>query len=79
MQVVYSKHGKHPKEALFYTHALPLPGFLLLGPDILKHWQVGELGVRNSRMKDTLRFAGTLRWCKSHGWPWSSPPWCFTS
>jgi len=39
-EVVYSKHGKHPREALFYTHALPLPGFLLLAPDILKHWNI---------------------------------------
>jgi len=39
-EVVYSKHGKHPREALFYTHALPLPGFLLLVPDILKHWNI---------------------------------------
>merc|ERR1712192_281511 len=39
-EVVYSKHGKHPKEALFYTHALPLPGFLLLAPDIMAHWSI---------------------------------------
>merc|ERR1711988_172175 len=37
-EVIYGKYGKHPKEALFYTHALPLPGFLLLAPDILHHW-----------------------------------------
>lgn len=36
-QVVYGKYGKHPREALFYTHALPLPGFLLLAPDIAHH------------------------------------------
>ena len=36
-QVIYGQYGKHPKEALFYTHALPLPGFLLLAPDILHH------------------------------------------
>ena len=39
-EVIYSQHGKHPKEALFYTHALPLPGFLLLAPDILHHWGI---------------------------------------
>merc|ERR1719309_475432 len=39
-EVTYSKYGKHPKEALFYTHALPLPGFLLLAPDIIKHWDI---------------------------------------
>ena len=32
--------GKHPKEALFYTHTLPLPGFLLLAPDIMNHWSI---------------------------------------
>merc|ERR1740131_468045 len=39
-EVIYSKHGKHPKEALFYTHALPLPGFLLLAPDIVNHFNI---------------------------------------
>lgn len=34
---VYSKFGKHASEALFYNHALPLPGFLLLSSDIYKH------------------------------------------
>ncbi|XP_023333120.1 UDP-xylose and UDP-N-acetylglucosamine transporter [Eurytemora carolleeae] len=36
-EVIYAKHGKHPKEAMFFLHALPLPGFLLLAPDIYKH------------------------------------------
>lgn len=39
-EVIYGKFGKHPKEALFYTHALPLPGFLLLAPDIISHWSI---------------------------------------
>lgn len=39
-EVIYGKYGKHPKEALYYTHALPLPGFLLLAPDILNHWSI---------------------------------------
>jgi len=39
-EVIYGKFGKHPKEALFYTHALPLPGFLLLAPDIIAHWNI---------------------------------------
>ncbi|XP_031573170.1 UDP-xylose and UDP-N-acetylglucosamine transporter-like [Actinia tenebrosa] len=34
---LYSEFGKHPKEALFYAHALPLPGFLLLGKDLYHH------------------------------------------
>ncbi|KAH9512574.1 hypothetical protein Btru_038828 [Bulinus truncatus] len=31
----YAKFGKHPSEALFYNHFLPLPGFLLIASDIL--------------------------------------------
>eukprot|EP00795_Rhopilema_esculentum_P002292 gene2292-17907_t len=31
------EYGKHPRESLFYSHALPLPGFLLLASDIYKH------------------------------------------
>ena len=29
-EVIYSKYGKHAKEALYYSHCLPLAGFLLL-------------------------------------------------
>jgi len=36
-EVIYKEHGKHPKEAMFFLHALPLPGFLLLAPDIYNH------------------------------------------
>ncbi|XP_061494064.1 nucleotide sugar transporter SLC35B4 isoform X2 [Rhineura floridana] len=36
-ETLYKKFGKHSKEALFYNHALPIPGFLLLAPDIYKH------------------------------------------
>ncbi|KAG8440072.1 hypothetical protein GDO86_006025 [Hymenochirus boettgeri] len=36
-ETLYKEYGKHSKEALFYNHALPLPGFLLLAPDIYKH------------------------------------------
>eukprot|EP00088_Acartia_fossae_P070784 TRINITY_DN9563_c0_g1_i3.p1 TRINITY_DN9563_c0_g1~~TRINITY_DN9563_c0_g1_i3.p1 ORF type:complete len:334 (-),score=25.67 TRINITY_DN9563_c0_g1_i3:557-1558(-) len=36
-EVIYSEHGKHPKEAMFFLHALPLPGFLFLAPDIYNH------------------------------------------
>ncbi len=25
-EVIYKEHGKHPKEAMFFLHALPLPG-----------------------------------------------------
>ncbi|KAG4075441.1 hypothetical protein HA402_015094 [Bradysia odoriphaga] len=36
-EVLYKEHGKHPQEALYYTHLLPLPGFLLLYQNIWQH------------------------------------------
>ncbi|XP_043944603.1 UDP-xylose and UDP-N-acetylglucosamine transporter [Protopterus annectens] len=36
-ETLYKKYGKHAKEALFYNHCLPLPGFLLLASDICNH------------------------------------------
>uniref|UniRef100_A0A3Q2Y735 Solute carrier family 35 member B4 n=1 Tax=Hippocampus comes TaxID=109280 RepID=A0A3Q2Y735_HIPCM len=36
-ETLYKKYGKHSKEALFYNHFLPLPGFLLLSTDIYNH------------------------------------------
>ncbi|XP_059141633.1 nucleotide sugar transporter SLC35B4-like [Physella acuta] len=30
----YAQYGKHPSEALFYNHFMPLPGFLLVVSDI---------------------------------------------
>ncbi|GAB1605046.1 UDP-xylose and UDP-N-acetylglucosamine transporter-like [Argonauta hians] len=36
-ETIYKKFGKHPTEALFFNHALPLPGFLLFAPDIYRH------------------------------------------
>lgn len=36
-ETLYARYGKHPRESLFYAHALPLPGFLLLVPDIYSH------------------------------------------
>lgn len=34
---MYKKYGKHPNEALFYTHVLTLPGFVLLYKSIAAH------------------------------------------
>lgn len=36
-EMLYKQYGKHAKEALFYNHFLPLPGFLLLSTDIYNH------------------------------------------
>uniref|UniRef100_A0A8C6Z8B0 Solute carrier family 35 member B4 n=1 Tax=Nothoprocta perdicaria TaxID=30464 RepID=A0A8C6Z8B0_NOTPE len=50
-ETLYKQFGKHSKEALFYNHALPLPGFLLLAPNIYHHavlfkpFQVPVIGV----------------------------------
>ncbi|KAL5517055.1 hypothetical protein EMCRGX_G002522 [Ephydatia muelleri] len=35
-ELMYKEHGKHIIEAMFYTHALPLPGFLIFAPGIWK-------------------------------------------
>lgn len=36
-ETLYKQYGKHSKEALFYNHCLPLPGFLLMSSDIYNH------------------------------------------
>ncbi|XP_041650478.1 UDP-xylose and UDP-N-acetylglucosamine transporter [Cheilinus undulatus] len=36
-EMLYKQYGKHSKEALFYNHCLPLPGFLLLSTNIYNH------------------------------------------
>nr|XP_053634046.1 UDP-xylose and UDP-N-acetylglucosamine transporter-like isoform X2 [Cherax quadricarinatus] len=36
-ECLYTKHGKHSKEALFYIHTLSLPGFLLTWKTIADH------------------------------------------
>lgn len=36
---LHSRYGKHAREALYYTHFLPLPFFLTLAPNIYDHWK----------------------------------------
>ncbi|XP_050432464.1 UDP-xylose and UDP-N-acetylglucosamine transporter [Adelges cooleyi] len=36
-ETLYKKHGKHPQEALFYTHVLPLPWFVFLYSNLKEH------------------------------------------
>lgn len=36
-EVLYKKHGKFPNEALYYTHLLPIPGFLVLTTNLWEH------------------------------------------
>lgn len=37
---LYAKHGKHPYEALFFTHLMPLPGFLIFYTNISDHFGI---------------------------------------
>lgn len=37
-EVLHKKYGKNPREALYYTHLLPLPFFLTLAPNIWEHF-----------------------------------------
>lgn len=39
-EVMYKKYGKHPFEALYYTHLIPLPAFALLYRNIWEHWLI---------------------------------------
>lgn len=60
-EVMYSKFGKHPREALFFTHALPLPGFLLLFGDISKHIQIANMSAPlDSTVISVIPFLNTL-------------------
>lgn len=36
-ECLYTKHGKHPHEALFFIHTLSLPGFLFTAGSVLDH------------------------------------------
>ncbi|XP_071960973.1 UDP-xylose and UDP-N-acetylglucosamine transporter-like [Antedon mediterranea] len=36
-EVLYKQYGKHPREALFYSHAIPLLAFAFIGKDIVHH------------------------------------------
>lgn len=37
-EVLHKKYGKNAREALYYTHLLPLPFFLTLAPNIWEHF-----------------------------------------
>ncbi|EDV91457.1 UDP-xylose and UDP-N-acetylglucosamine transporter [Drosophila grimshawi] len=37
-ELLYRRHGKYAREALYYTHLLPLPAFLLMYDNIKTHW-----------------------------------------
>lgn len=41
-EVLYKRYGKHPDEALYYTHLLPLPAFLLLYRNMWEHVQIAN-------------------------------------
>ncbi|XP_041058430.1 UDP-xylose and UDP-N-acetylglucosamine transporter isoform X1 [Carcharodon carcharias] len=50
-ETLYKRYGKHPKEALFYNHFLPLPAFLLFASDIYNH---GVLFSQSKQMEIAL-------------------------
>ncbi|XP_074603134.1 UDP-xylose and UDP-N-acetylglucosamine transporter-like [Brevipalpus obovatus] len=37
---LYAKYGRHHEEVLFFCHLLPLPGFLLLWPDLVQQVKI---------------------------------------
>ncbi|KAL1492348.1 hypothetical protein ABEB36_010608 [Hypothenemus hampei] len=41
-ETLYKIHGKHPEEALYYTHLYSLPGFLLYSSSIWQHAQLAS-------------------------------------
>ncbi|EDV30439.1 uncharacterized protein Dana_GF22938 [Drosophila ananassae] len=43
-ELLYRKHGKCAREALYYTHLLPLPAFLLMHENIRTHWLLAFKG-----------------------------------
>ncbi|XP_020283977.1 UDP-xylose and UDP-N-acetylglucosamine transporter-like isoform X2 [Pseudomyrmex gracilis] len=38
-ETLHKRYGKNAREALYYTHLLPLPFFLTLAPNIYDHWK----------------------------------------
>ncbi|KAH8346737.1 hypothetical protein KR084_009192 [Drosophila pseudotakahashii] len=43
-EMLYRRHGKCAREALYYTHLLPLPAFLLMQDNIRTHWLLAFAG-----------------------------------
>ncbi|XP_004534755.1 UDP-xylose and UDP-N-acetylglucosamine transporter isoform X2 [Ceratitis capitata] len=39
-ETLYKRFGKHPEEALFYTHLIPLPGFVFIYKNIKEHFNI---------------------------------------
>lgn len=55
---IYAKHGKHPAEALFYNHALPLPLFLFMASDIYNN----ALVISQSELVSVAGFGVPVLW-----------------
>ncbi|CAH1393608.1 unnamed protein product [Nezara viridula] len=59
---LYKKYGKHPNEALFFTHLIPLPAFLILYSNIKEHFIMAvnspplNLPVINYPVPETLLY-----------------------
>ncbi|XP_063929306.1 nucleotide sugar transporter SLC35B4 [Zophobas morio] len=39
---IYKHHGKHPQEALYYTHLYSIPGFIFYSSSIWEHMQIAS-------------------------------------
>ncbi|XP_017461091.1 PREDICTED: UDP-xylose and UDP-N-acetylglucosamine transporter [Rhagoletis zephyria] len=39
-ETLYKRFGKHPQEALLYTHLIPLPGFFFIYKNIWEHFSI---------------------------------------
>ncbi|XP_019855798.1 PREDICTED: UDP-xylose and UDP-N-acetylglucosamine transporter-like isoform X1 [Amphimedon queenslandica] len=60
-EIMYKKYGKHPKEAMFYSHALPLPGFLIFYSDLYKRVELfNASGKDHNSISLTLCFSLSL-------------------
>ncbi|XP_032339265.1 UDP-xylose and UDP-N-acetylglucosamine transporter isoform X3 [Camelus ferus] len=70
-ETLYKQFGKHSKEALFYNHALPLPGFIFLASDIYDHAVLfnksgtSEMTLEADNILESRTVSSSRHWCDS--------------
>lgn len=57
-ETLYKKYGKHPDEALYYTHLLPLPFFLLLYNNLWEHAGIATNSAPYELSLESFGFGG---------------------
>lgn len=57
-EVLYKRYGKHSDEALFYTHLLPLPFFLMLYSNIREHASIATASAPYEVALDIIGIPG---------------------